>query len=145
MIHWKSLQSEVPEISNIAIASSKFYRTALNKGNHVTTVRDEVENIKFYLQIQLLLHEDSFDVEYEIDERLDHYRIVNFILQPLIENAIEHGIDQKRDGRGKLKIIGREVNGHIELSIEDNGPGMTINKKEEMLNNGSSGYGIKKR
>ena len=66
------------------------------------SLSDELRNMRSYLDIQLMMHDYEFDVEFDVDESIGQYQSLNLMLQPLIENAIAHGIDVKTDGRGKL-------------------------------------------
>lgn len=142
-IKWKSVQAGQEEISKIVSALSKFYRTALNKGDNIIPVREEVVNMKSYVEIMLIMRESSFDVHYDFDEDIFRYVTINLILQPIVENCIEHGIAGKTDGRGKIAIAGRSRDGYIEITAEDNGVGMTEEKTREVLSRESRGYGLK--
>ena len=92
LINWKAIEADEKDISKITLALSRFYRTALNKGNSMMPLADEISNVKSYLDIQLIMHDYEFDVEMDIDERINYYDAPNLILQPLIENAIDHEI-----------------------------------------------------
>ena len=74
MINWKALEAEQEDISRITLSLSTFYRTALNKGKNILLVKDEIANIKSYLDIQLAMHDNSFDVVYDIDDSRDTHR-----------------------------------------------------------------------
>lgn len=103
-----------------------------------------MENIKAYLYIQLVMHNNSFDVIYDIEDEVYSGWIINLILRPVVENAIEHGLDQKEDGeRGKLYIRARKENDEIVFVVEDNGVGIPEEKVNTLLKTGSEGYGIK--
>lgn len=142
MINWKALEAGKDDISRITLSLSTFYRTALNKGKNILLVRDEIANIKSYLDIQLAMHDGSFNVIYDIDESILKYETLNLILQPLLENAICHGIDVKPSGRGVIKLTGREMGELIELTVSDNGVGMTREQAEQILSGTSNGYGV---
>lgn len=142
-INWSALRAGEKEIARISRDISSFYRTALNSGNATTTVEGELLNAKSYVNIQLALHHSSFDVEYEVDESCLEYKIICNILQPLIENALEHGIDKKKDGRGRLKIAVETENGNILLTVADNGPGFDGGMEEFVISRDSKGYGLK--
>lgn len=132
------------EISELSQAISNFYRTALNKGKDTIFVRDELENTKAYLYIQSVMHNHNFDIEYDIDEAVYTEKIINLILQPLVENAIEHGIDCKINGeRGHLFISAKKKEEKVIFTVEDNGAGIPENKTDTLLQTGTSGYGIK--
>ena len=142
MINWKALEADQKDISHITLALSTFYRTALNKGKNILLVKDEIANIKSYLDIQLAMHDNSFDVVYDIDDSILKYETLNLILQPLLENAIGHGIDVKTDGRGEIRIEGKENGDFIDFTVSDNGVGMTKTQAAMILSKSSNGYGV---
>lgn len=142
-INWYALQSGDERISNIVTSLAKFYRTALNNGKNITTIQREIENIQSYLDIQLNIHSNSFDVEYQIDSNAADYKMPHLILQPVVENAVEHGIDHKEDGRGKLLIQIFTTEDTITFKIHDNGPGMNDEVLDGLLKNKKSGYGLR--
>lgn len=142
-INWYAIRGGNESISRIVMSLSKFYRTALNSGNSLTTIRNETENIQAYVDIQLMIHNNSFDVIYEIDETVMAYSIPALIVQPVVENAIEHGIDHKEDGRGKLTIKVLEQGERVVFEIMDNGPGMDEDEIQYLLTNKSKSYGLR--
>ena len=123
---------------------AKFYRTSLNGGKQITTVGSELENVKSYVELQRMTHENSFDVEYELDETLFETSMPNFLLQPIVENAIEHGMNYQEEieGRGRLIVRLEEEDGHLIFSILNNGPRVELDRLEEILNTPGRGYGI---
>lgn len=143
LINWMAIEAGQKQISGITLSLSSFYRTALNKGQNILSVKDEILNMKSYLDIQLMMHDYEFDVDINIDDDILEYKILNLLLQPLIENAIDHGIDLKRDGRGKITIIGCFEDGDIVLSVSDNGVGMEQEKIGTILTEHSKGYGVR--
>ncbi len=144
IINWKAIEAGADEISNVAGILSTFYRTTLNQGNDIIFVRDELLNTKSYLEMQLIMHDRNFDVIYSISDDILDYRMIKLVLQPIVENAIEHGIDQKRAGKGLLQIRGNVVPDQqsIEFAIEDNGPGIDAKMIEEVLVKQRKGYGL---
>lgn len=144
LINWKALEAEQSDISKITLALSTFYRTSLNKGGNLLRVADEINNCKSYLEIQLYMHDYEFEVEFRVEEEILDCETINLILQPLVENAIEHGIDLKEDGeRGKLIVSGYRDDEEIILKVEDNGVGIEPEKATEMLSMQSKGYGVR--
>lgn len=143
LINWMALEADQEKISKITLSLSMFYRTALNKGKNILLVRDEIKNIESYLDIQLMMHDYEFDVDIQVNNDILEYKILNLILQPLIENAIHHGIDLKTNGRGCIKIIGKKENDEILLIVLDNGVGMSKEQAESILTNKTNGYGVK--
>ncbi|MBP3962922.1 sensor histidine kinase [Paenibacillus lignilyticus] len=142
-VNWKALRSEEHDISHIVVSLSKFYRTALNKGGQIITVREELENIRSYLEIVLIMKNYSFDVVYEIDEQVYSHKMINLVLQPLVENAIQHGIDKKEQGRGQIKLIARIEADTVVFTVEDNGSGISEDMIGNLLTAQTSGYGLK--
>lgn len=144
LINGKAIIAGQEEISQIAQLLSSFYRTSLNKGKDLTTVKDELKNIMSYIEIQQIMHSNSFDVVYDIDENLSSFKMLNFLLQPLVENAIIHGIDCKESsGRGFLTISCRKEGEFLIFKIADNGCGMSDEECKNILFSESKGYGVK--
>ncbi len=142
IINWKAIEANEQDISRITLALSKFYRTALNRGKNIMSVQDEIENVKSYIGIKQIMHDHEFDVEFDVDEVIYYYDVPNLILQPLVENSIDHGIGHKTDGRGLLRITGHMQEGLLYLSVEDNGIGMDDERKYQILTQESKGYGV---
>lgn len=143
IINWKAIEAGENEISQVTLALSTFYRTSLNKGSNVISVEDEISNVKSYLLIQSVMHDHSFDIVYDIDREILSLKVLNLVLQPVAENAIEHGIDQLMDKRGKLILRGYGEGEMLYLTVEDNGTGMSAEKCQSILTEQSSGYGIR--
>lgn len=141
-INWHAITSDNMEISGIVTSLSKFYRTALNKGESVISIKNEVENIEAYINIQLAIHSNSFDVIYDIDEKIYGYSMPNLVIQPIVENAIEHGLDHKTDGRGMLKISAEAKGKFISFKIINNGAPINEEDMDKLLVHKSSGYGL---
>nr|WP_312288707.1 histidine kinase [Clostridium chromiireducens] len=145
LINWKAIIAEQHEISKMSLLLSTFYRTSLNKGKNTTSMRDEIENTKSYIEIQLMLHNNKFNVEYNIDENILNYSILNLTLQPLVENSIVHGLDLKESDDKKLIVSAsllKELD-IIELCIQDNGVGINEAILPNLLNMQTKGYGLK--
>lgn len=104
IINWKAIEAGNDEISQVTLALSTYYRTSLNKGETMTIAANELRNIEAYLHIQLVMHDDSFQVEKQVEEKILSCSVPKLILQPLVENAIEHGLDVSEKEEKKLKI-----------------------------------------
>lgn len=122
---------------------STFYRTTLNKGRAETLVVNEIKNVKAYIDIQRILNDNVFDAAYQIDEQLPEQEIPNLLLQPLVENAIVHGILPNKTRHGNLFLTISVVNGLIHFTVMDNGLGIPPEKIPLLTQTQSSGYGLK--
>ncbi|MDE6052479.1 MAG: histidine kinase, partial [Lachnospiraceae bacterium] len=144
LINSKAIVSGQNDISQMARLLSTFYRTMLNKGQQITTIASELENTKSYVSIQQMMHSYSFDVVYDIDEKILEYPIPNLLLQPLAENAIVHGLDHRElPDRAILSISCYQESENIIFKIMDNGCGMSDDECESILTKDSKGYGVK--
>ena len=143
IINWKAIEAGEDEISHVTLALSTYYRTSLNRGETMTTVAKEIDNIRAYLKIQLVMHDNEFRVVEQISDGLNDYLIPKLILQPLAENAIDHGIDVSDNENPTLWLTIREEAEHIFFEIRDNGAGMTQEKADQILTYQSSGYGVR--
>ncbi|MGN6715385.1 MAG: sensor histidine kinase [Anaerocolumna jejuensis] len=142
-INWKAIMISAEEISRTSQLLAKFYRTALNGGNNIISVREELENTKSYIEIQSILHEGSFITVYDINEEIYRYETIKLLLQPIAENAIEHGLDCRKSGDKILHITAGICNNIITFIVEDNGPGIEKETLRQLLEVNSKGYGLK--
>ncbi|OAB32959.1 sensor histidine kinase [Paenibacillus glacialis] len=142
LINWRALRIRATDISEMAQLLSTFYRTTLNKGDNMILVSDEILNVQSYMKIQLIMHSNNFEVEYQIDEAILIYYMPNLMLQPLIENAIIHGIENREEG-GKITLSGKLENQCIIFQVEDNGIGIQQERLQLLLQSQSKGYGLK--
>lgn len=143
LINWKALAAGEEDISRMTLALSTFYRTALNRGRNVLQVETELSNIRAYLEIQSMLHDGDFDYEIEAQTEILQCESLNLILQPLVENAIHHGIEEKTDGRGKITVRGWKEDNCVWFMVEDNGVGMEQEVADKILTMESKGYGVR--
>ncbi len=143
LINWKAIIAEQEEISEMAQLLSTFYRTTLNKGKNVTTVKGEWDNTCSYIRIQRMMHSGKFEADMEIEDSVLEYEMLNLLLQPLVENAIIHGLDHKESaGLKKLTVRGRREKDMLVFEIRDNGSGMTEDVVCNILTAETKGYGV---
>jgi len=131
-IIWLAEEGENDEVIKITRAFSQFLRTSLSRGHEWITVKDEIEYVRNYLTIQKVRYGSILNYEINDDESLCDFQMLKLTLQPLVENAIYHGIKNKR-GRGNIKVTAAytdESKKFMKFTIEDNGIGFT----EEKLN-----------
>ena len=143
IINWMAIRSHQKEISKVTLSLSMFYRTALSKGQDMVTVDNCIQNIKAYLDIQLVMHDNEFQVMWEIDPEVKGDIVPKLLLQPVVENALEHGLDMKEDGEKILKLFFVKDKEDVLLAVEDNGPGMKQEEADKLVNYPVSGYGLK--
>ncbi len=115
------------EVSRAVSNLAKFFRTNVGKGNYIISVREEVERTRYYLNILTMRYGNMFTVEWDISEEIMDYRIIKICLQPIIENAVYHGLKPKGKD-GQLKITGYGRDDAIEFIVADNGVGMSAEK-----------------
>ena len=118
--------------SEMLSALSAFYRAGLNKGDTIITVEEELKHVKNYLYIQHFRYSDLFDYTIDCDPELLECRIPKMSLQPLVENAIYHGI-KKKHGFGNICVLGGSYDGeHAYLEVHDDGPGISGERLKEL-------------
>lgn len=129
----------------ITQALGNFYRNSLNSGMDFVLVKEEIECIRSYITILNIRYDNNITVHYDIEKEIENLFIPKLLLQPLIENAVYHGI-KKNDGKGTIEIKGYLDEQEIIFIIVDDGYGMTEERIEKVLNNqvktGHSGFGI---
>ena len=122
-IVWLAEAGRSEEVIQITEAMSDFFRISLSQGRDWIPLEDEVKHLQGYLTIQKVRYRDILDYEIDIPKQLYHRVILKLLIQPLVENAIYHGIKHRR-GKGLVRITVREKDGRMELSVADNGAGM---------------------
>ncbi|MDO5516719.1 MAG: sensor histidine kinase [Clostridium sp.] len=146
-IRWMAEENDEEDIVDIIEAFTTLLRISLSKGKEIITIKEEIQHVSSYLMIQKVRYEEKLDYEIKVDDNIMDYKVVKLILQPLVENAIYHGIKEKR-GNGKIIIEGTKRKDNLYFSVSDNGRGMdkeTLDKINKMLmsrKNEGSGYGI---
>lgn len=144
MINWMALKHGADDINYIVARLAKFFRLSLQSGKEMVRVQDEIDHIQLYIDIQNKRMGDDIEMILEIDDEILHYPTIKLILQPLIENAIIHGIMESDNKRGFVKIRGFIEHDIIIIEIEDNGVGMSQETIDSILNNQINGsYGVR--
>ena len=126
-IIWLAEEEKTDEVVKITKAFSEFLRISLSRGHEWITIAQELDHIKNYLTIQKIRYADILNYEIEADEEILNYKIIKLVLQPLVENAIYHGIKNKR-GRGHLKVTANftdDQKSSIIFTVTDDGAGFT--------------------
>lgn len=123
-IIWLAEAGEKEQVVQMVSALSDFFRTTLSKGKDYITLQEEETHIRSYLQIQQIRYRDILEYDIRIPQELTQYPILKLTLQPLVENALYHGIKNKR-GVGHIIVTGREEEDRLVFSVRDDGIGMT--------------------
>lgn len=133
MINWMAVQGKNEEVSETVQDLAKFYKLTLSRSKAYSVIRDEVEHAEVYIQLQNRRFEDKIHFLWDIPEELLSYRIPKLTFQPIIENAILHGIMEKEEKAGTIVITAWEENEHIHIEISDDGVGMDEETLESIL------------
>ena len=124
-------KGENQKAEEMIVALSKFFRISISRGKTIIPLKDEVEHVRNYLLIQKIRFGDQFTYSIDVDPSLYQYSCIKLILQPLVENAIEHGLNDNESG-GQIEIIGTQNESYIILKIKDNGYGISEEKLEQI-------------
>lgn len=120
------------EAQNMIIALSRFFRISISRGRNVITVRDELDHVRYYLQIQKMRYGPQFHFNFDVQPGVENYYVIKLILQPLVENAIIHGLSEKPDKDANILIRAFTEGDFFRFDITDNGFGMLPEKIEEI-------------
>jgi two-component system, sensor histidine kinase YesM len=112
---------------------AKFFRLGISKGGDIITVQDEIDHLNSYLSIQKMRYKDKLDYLVEVDPQILTYCTLKLLIQPLVENAIYHGL-KSQDEIGMLKVVGYKEGADIVFEIIDNGIGMTSQELSDLDN-----------
>lgn len=147
-INWLARRGDVQKTTEMVTALTTFFRIGLSKGKDLITVREEVEHVRSYLVIQKIRYESQFDYSFYVDPETEQYFVPKLILQPLVENALYHGIKLcDRKCLLMIQVLARE--NEIEIEVLDNGAGMdeeTLQSVREAMEhtgeNRTNSYGV---
>ena len=144
-ISWMCEQGKNAEAVLMVNALARLFRISISRGHELIPIRSEVQHAQSYLQIQSVRYKDQFSYEFDVEEGCLEYLCNKITLQPIIENAIYHGVNGLVDeGRIVIRVFSREDD--IFFTVEDNGVGMEPEQIEEIFRrkpDGKSGIGIK--
>lgn len=150
LVNCLAIEHDVPEIADMINSLVEFYKLSLNRGKEIFSLQDEVRHVQAYVRIQNMRFEKKISLDIEEKEWLKEYSILKIILQPLVENSIMHGILEKEDSRGVIKINFVLQGDRIYIIIKDDGVGMSKDKIDNLLKEtneikhaAGSGYGVK--
>ncbi len=149
IIVWMIENERKQEAVKVVTALARFFRISLSKGKSIITVRDELEHVRNYLTIQQMRFKNKFIYEIEAGEDVLDLACLKLMLQPLVENAIYHGMEFM-DGDGEIHVRVKKEQGELWLEVCDNGLGMTaeqvgnlLSEKPQASSRRGSGIGVK--
>lgn len=128
-IVWLIESGEIDGSVKMVASLSSYFRFSLSRGKNVITLQEEEQHIRSYLEIQQMRYRDLMDYEIDIPNQLKNYVLPKLTLQPLVENALYHGIKNRRC-KGLIRLTGKEEEGCVILEVTDDGRGMN----QERLN-----------
>ena len=136
-VFWMAEKIQAKQISKIAINLSKIFKLTLNDGNHITSVKNEMEQVKSYLDIQNIRFDNKIDYTVTIEPEIMDESIIKLLLQPIVENSVYHGLEQQESGT--IMIEGKMVEDGLLFIIRDTGKGFDMNEVD--IN--KKGYALK--
>jgi two-component system, sensor histidine kinase YesM len=134
-IIWLSRNELKDDVTKMAVALSSMFRISISKGKDIILLEEEMKHAESYLVIQKIRYNEKFDYNIHIDDDVKRCKVIKLIIQPLIENAIYHGIKLK-NGQGKITISARSHNKNLIIEVTDTGLGMNtsvLNKLNDTL------------
>ena len=135
-INWMAIEADAPNVSHMIETLAYYYRISLSKGKDIVCFSEELNIVKAYLEIQSVRFDHEFEVRLEVADDTLSCIIPKLTMQPLVENALLHGLRKRRDMRGALlQITARLEEGWLVVHVRDNGSGLSQNGT-------SSGYGL---
>ncbi|NOU68611.1 HAMP domain-containing protein [Paenibacillus sp. LMG 31461] len=149
LINWMADSGLNTDIKKVVKALARFYKVSLSSGKDIITLREELQHVSFYVQIQNIRFENKIDFQIDVPEELLNHPIPKITLQPLVENAILHGILGRTQREGSISIRAYLEDHTMHLLIKDDGVGMNPNLIEDMMAGisrsriGGSSFGVK--
>ena len=132
-IIWLAEAGEQKKVVSMVGNLSEFFRTSLNQGKDIISIREEIQHVRSYLEIQQVRYQDILKYEIQVPKELNKYMIPKITIQPLVENALYHGIKNKR-GPGRITVGAKREKEYFVIFIEDNGIGINKERLEQVRN-----------
>ena len=137
-IFWSAQEYHAEEIGKMVVALSNVFKISLNNGEKIINLGRELEMVSNYLEIQKMRFEDKLKVNIQVPQELYGTKILKFIIQPLVENSIQHGLAEK-GMVGTVKISAECRDDHLFIFVEDDGVGFSCTFEEALQN----GYALR--
>jgi len=130
-IYYISKLHGINEITELSYSLTNFFRLSLSGGLELITVREMLDHIGYYIKIQNIRYKDQFELITDVDPELLEHKVLKFMLQPLVENSILHGMKNKEE-KGVIEVAGYIVNDIIKFTVKDNGVGIPQDEFEKI-------------
>ncbi|MGM9974897.1 MAG: cache domain-containing protein [Clostridiaceae bacterium] len=144
MICWMSMKYGADDVVAMVNTLAKFFRLSLSGGKDIVTIRDEINHVRMYMDIQMKRFSQGLECSIDAPEEILDYSTVKLVLQPIVENAILHGIMESDSKTGHVAISGRKEGENIILTVSDNGRGMDEETLSTLTSEEiSKGYGVR--
>ncbi|WP_163853569.1 cache domain-containing sensor histidine kinase [Paenibacillus elgii] len=130
-INWMARIHKLDHISRTVVSLGELLRFSIRKGQALIPVHEDMQQIRNFLTIQQMRYGDKLEVHIELDEEVERLYTLKLILQPIVENAITHGLEMKR-GPGQLLITGKVVGERVRFEVRDDGVGISQEKLERI-------------
>ncbi len=144
-IVWLIETGKNEQAEEMVTSLSTYFRSFLSNGKDIVTLHQEEQHIRSYLEIQQVRYKDILDYDIQIDDTIRQCLIPKMTLQPLVENAIYHGIKPKR-GKGRITVTGTLTQGLVTLRVEDTGAGMQPEELDtlrgQLQSDEAAGFGL---
>ena len=131
-IMWLAHSQKTAEVIRVAGALADFFRLSINRGDDFYSVADEIRHVKSFLAIEETRFPEEFSVSYELSPDVLSCRSIKLVLQPVVENAIQHGLSKKRDSGGRIVIRAARQEDRLRYTVLDNGDSMDAGKAQEI-------------
>lgn len=145
-IIWLAESGEIGQTVKMVDSLSSFFRFSLSRGQNVITIAEEERHVRSYLEIQQIRYRDLMEYEIDVPDQLKDFVLPKLTLQPLVENALYHGIKTKRR-QGFIRVIGKAEDERLVLEVSDDGIGMSAERldkvRESLKDNKSEGFGLR--
>lgn len=148
MINWAAISKTPEDIPEITSMLAKFYKLSLNNGARIVALKDEIQHVILYIGIQNKRYDSALDLQLNIPKMYENCACLKIILQPIVENAVLHGIFEKDEPVGKIIIEAYKKEDDLFLTVWDDGIGLTADELEELRrkvqgrDSGKGGYGL---
>lgn len=120
-IQWMAASHDANDVVDIVESLSTYFRLGLSSGSQFVTLEQEFQHVESYLNIQCVRYDDILDYELSYDKHLEQHQIIRFILQPLVENAIYHGIKPLTNQKSKISIRAYKQGDQLIVTVLNNG------------------------